>query len=117
MAQFLVTAQYTEPGPLLSPDQTADMIEQAVLPSFEILARWEREGRVKGGALAGERAEAFVLEAASNEEAGELLASLPFWGLARWDVRPLQSWSSTIDRDRAAIERIRQAVPAQAVRQ
>lgn len=50
-----------------------------------------------------------MLEAASAEEVGELLSSLPFWGLVKWQVRPLQSARSTIERERSVVERIRAA--------
>jgi hypothetical protein len=32
------------------------------------------------------------VEAASNEEVGDLLTSLPFWGMFNWTVTPLESY-------------------------
>jgi hypothetical protein len=106
--QFLVTGEWVEVGALLPPQQLVPVMDGAVLPSLETFVQWEREGRIHGGILAGQRAGAFVLEAASAEEAGDLLSSLPFWGLVKWQVTALQSFASTAARDRAATERARQ---------
>jgi hypothetical protein len=35
-----------------------------------------------------------------HEEVGSILANLPFWSRLTWNVTPLQSYRSTIDRDR-----------------
>lgn len=106
---YLVTGEFVEVGAMLPPEQLAGIIEQAALPSLEMLAQWEEEGKGKGGVFAGERTGVFVLEAASSEEVGQLLASLPFWGLLKWHVRPLQSFRSALERDRAVVEPIKAA--------
>lgn len=105
--QFLVTGEWVEVGALLPPAQMVPIMDGLVLPSLEMFAQWEREGRIRGGILAGQRAGTFVLEAASAEEAGDLLSSLPFWGLVKWEVTVLQSFASAVARDRAATERMR----------
>lgn len=107
MAKYLVTGEWVEAGALLPPEQMALIGEQVLLPSLEMLARWEEDGRISGGVFAGERAEVFVLEGASGEEVGDLLASLPFWGLVRWHVRPLQSFRSCHERDRRVTEHLK----------
>ena len=73
---FLVQGEWVEVGALVPPEQVASLIESTVLPSLEMFVRWEEEGRLHGGILAGQRAGVFVLEAASSEEVGQLLASL-----------------------------------------
>jgi hypothetical protein len=105
--QYLVTGEWVEVGALLPPDQVATIIENVVLPSFDVWMQWENEGVLQGGVFAGERAGAFILEAASHEEVGERLASLPFWGMVKWNVRPLQSVRSTADRERKVVEQIK----------
>ncbi|HLI26266.1 MAG TPA: muconolactone Delta-isomerase family protein [Chloroflexota bacterium] len=105
--QFLVTGEWVEHGALLPPEQAAQLLEATVLPSLQTLARWEDEGRLQGGILAGQRAGAYLLEAASAEEVGQLLASLPFWGMVRWSVQPLQSTRSAIQRDQEVAQQIR----------
>jgi hypothetical protein len=109
--RFLVSAQYVEVGALLPPEAIGPLSQQVILPSLEMLAKWEQDGKIRGGVNAGARAGAFILDAASNEEVGTLLASLPFWGLVKWDVTPLQSFASTIERDRAAFERAAARAP------
>jgi Muconolactone delta-isomerase len=87
------------------------MIEQAIVPSLEMWAKWEQEGVVKaGGVFAGERGGGFVLEAESAKEVGKLLTSLPFWIFIKWDVKPLQSASSAADRERGVLEQLKAAL-------
>lgn len=103
--RFLVTAAFIDSGALLPPEVLGSLAEHAILPSLEMLAKWEKEGKIQGGVYAGQRAGAFVVDASSNEEVGTLLASLPFWGLVNWHVTPLQSWASALERDRAGFQR------------
>jgi Muconolactone delta-isomerase len=105
--QYLVTGRWTELGALLQPAQVVELLEQAVLPSLEMFVQWEAQGKLRGGVFAGERETAFVLEAGSSEEVGTLLSSLPFWGMMEWHVRPLQSMRSTVERERALLERLK----------
>jgi hypothetical protein len=107
MMQYLVTGTWTELGALLKPEQVAELLDQAVLPSLEMFVQWETQGKVRGGVFPGERETAFVLEAGSSEEVGTLLTSLPFWGMMKWHVRPLQSMRSTVERERALLERLK----------
>ena len=108
---FLVKTEYVEVGPLLPPEQVVTFVEQAVIPSLEMLIQWEQEGRIRaGGTFPGERAGAMVIEADSAEEVGQLLGSLPFWGQMKWEVRALQSLSSTLERERGIIEQTRAAL-------
>lgn len=63
-----------------------------VRPSLEALAK--RRGIV-------------IIDAPSHEELGKTLASLPFWSRLTWNVEPLESYHSAIERDRRAMENLR----------
>ena len=104
--KFLVTGAWVELGALLTPEQVIPLLEQAVVPSLELLAQWEEQGKIGGGVFPGERETAFVLEAASSEEVGQLLSSLPFWPMMKWHVRPLQSIRSGVERERAVLQQL-----------
>lgn len=91
---FLVTGENIDPGYLLPPDQTIQALQQAVVPSFQILAQWEQQGKLKGGLFAGERAGGFVLEADSFEDLDSMMNHLPFFGLVKWQVKPLIPWQT-----------------------
>ncbi len=109
--QYLVRADYVEVGALMPPEAVVSFVEQAVVPSLEMLSQWEQEGRIRaGGTFPGERAGAFVMEADSAEEVGQLLGSLPFWGQIKWDVRAMQSLSSTVERERGIVEQAKAAL-------
>jgi len=109
--QYLVTGEYVEPGPLLPPDQVATMIRQAILPSHDALTNLKAEGKlIAGGYSVGERAGAFIFEVDSNEELDSLLQGLPYWGLIKFRVTPLQEVEGRRERDRQQAEQIEQSL-------
>jgi muconolactone delta-isomerase len=109
--QYLVTGDYVEPGPLFPPDQVAGMIRQLILPSHDALTNLRAEGKlVAGGYSVGERAGAFIFEVDSNEELDALLQSLPYWGLIKFKVTPLEEVEGRRERDRQQAEQIEQTL-------
>ncbi len=81
-------------GPVsLSSEDMVELLEGVVIPSFDQLANWEKEGKITGGVPVGQRTFIFIVEAASNEEVDQLLRSLPIWIRMEWKVIPLQSFS------------------------
>jgi hypothetical protein len=107
--QLLVTVDGSEVGAGLPPEQAAQIREQLVGPSLEKLAQWEREGRIRGGILPGQRAGVWVVEAASPEEVDQLVASLPYWGVVKMQVQALMPVSGAIERNRLVSEQQRAA--------
>ena len=107
--QFLVTVDGSEVGAGLPPEQAAKMREQLVGPSLEKLAQWERDGRIRGGILPGQRAGVWVVEADSPEEVDQLVASLPYWGVVKMQVQALMPVSAAIERNRLVSEQQRAA--------
>ncbi len=106
--RYLVTAEFVDPGPLLPPQQLGQLMEQLVLPSFEALAKLEEQKKVLGGGIyAGGRAGAFILDVASHDEANRLLMSLPFWGVVKWTLTPLQGFRERAVDERQAMERLK----------
>ena len=107
--QYLVTGEFIDPGPLLPPDQLAGMIRQLVLPSHDVLTNLKAEGKlIAGGYSVGERAGAFIFEADSNEELDTLLQGLPYWGVIKFKVTPLQDVEGRRERDRQQVEQLEQ---------
>lgn len=93
MALYLVIGEYLDPGALVPPQGVVQIVEQVVLPSFEALAKLQKQKKiVAGGIHAGDRKGAFILDVADNDEANRVLMSLPFWGLVKWTLTPLQSF-------------------------
>jgi len=108
---FLVKTEYVEVGALMPPEAAVSYVEQVVIPSLQMVAQWEQEGRIlAGGTFPGERAGALVMEADSAEEVGQLLGSLPFWGQMKWEVRAMQSLSSVVERERDIVEQTKAAL-------
>lgn len=90
----------------LSDEDTAQLLENVVLPSLDQLAKWEKEGKVVGGLPVGKRALVFILEASSNDEVDKMLRSLPIWMGMKWKVIPLQSFSGREGMERNILSEI-----------
>jgi hypothetical protein len=61
-----------------------------------------RQNRV----FAGQRRRV-VINVVSTDEVVSRLANLPFWSRLTWNVTPLQSYHSTIERDSKAMENLK----------
>ena len=106
--RYLVTLEFIDPGSLIPPQQFAQVVENVVVPSLETIAKLEAEKKIlAAGVLAGARAGVLIVEAASHEELTELLLSLPFWGLCKWDVTPLTSFKHRAETERQLAERLK----------
>ena len=105
---YLVKGEYVDPGPLLPPDQLTGLLENLIFPSFEAMMKLEKEKKIlAGGLLAGKRAVAFILEAKSNEEASQLVHDLPFWGILKWEVTPLERFDFRLKEDKKFLEELK----------
>src|ERR1700756_3900982 len=109
MALFLVTGEYVEPGPLLPPQQVVQVVENAVFPSFEAIAKLQDQKKIlAGGLLTGARAGVFIMEAASSLDVSRMLLELPFWGMVKWDVKPLDPVRERLAEERKSIDHLKQ---------
>ena len=106
--RYLVVGEYVDPGPLLPPQQVVQLVEQLVIPSFEALAKLEDEKKILGGGiLVGARGGAFILDVASEDEANRILEDLPFWGVVKWTLTPLQGFRQRAADERPRVERLK----------
>jgi muconolactone delta-isomerase len=109
--QYLVTMDFVDPGPLLPPQQGLAMARTAVLPGHEAIINLKSEGKIlAGGYPVGERAIAFIIEADSPKELDALLQGVPFWGIVKTKVTPLQDFEDRRDQDRQFAERLEQSL-------
>ncbi|HEX8987636.1 MAG TPA: muconolactone Delta-isomerase family protein [Rhodocyclaceae bacterium] len=92
--EYLVKMAYVDPGPLLGPDHSAQVVESLVVPSFKKLAELKASGKIRGGgAVSGARAAVFIVDVADNAELDQLLLSIPLWRIVKTDATPLQDFS------------------------
>ncbi len=107
--RYFVKGEFIEPGALLPQEQFVQMLENIIIPSLEAVAKLESENKIlAAGLLTGARAGVFILEAQSNEEVTELLQNLPFWGLLKWKVVPLDSFENRANQERQnLVERLK----------
>jgi Muconolactone delta-isomerase len=109
--QYLVTQEFVDPGPLLPPDQFLGMLRRAVLPGHEALIHLKSEGKViAGGFPVGERAIAFIVEVDSPRELDSWLQEIPFWGIVKTKVTPLQNFEDRRDQDQQFAEQLEQSL-------
>ena len=58
----------------------------------------------------GERAIALIVESDSPRELDALLQFIPFWGIVKTKVTPLQDWEARHDQDRQGTEQMEQSL-------
>ncbi len=93
-----------------APEEALDMLENGILPTFEVLLTLEKEQKIVAGGLpVGERAVVFIAEASSNDELDRMLRDLPAWGVLDWEVTPLQSFQGRADQEREVVEQLKGA--------
>jgi muconolactone delta-isomerase len=104
--RYLVSGEFIDPGPLLPPKELVGIVENLVIPSLKAMADLEKKRKIlAGGICAGRRAGVMIIEAKSHEDLSEMLRSLPFWGLIKWEVTPLEGFAHRARGDR---ERMRE---------
>ena len=109
--QYLVTMDFVDPGPLLDSQQLLGMYRTAVFPGHDAIINLKSEGKVlAGGIPVGERALAFIIEADSPKELDSLLQGIPFWGITKTKVTPLQDFEDRRDQDRQLAEQLEQSL-------
>jgi muconolactone delta-isomerase len=100
IVRYLVIGTAVNVGVAIPPQQVAQMLDTVIAPSLEMLAKWEREGRIHGATFAGRRANCLIIDAASHGELSDLPTKLPFWGLLDWKITPLASYEGMTKRVR-----------------
>ncbi len=104
--RYLVTGS-DGPG-FASPKEALDVLEKGILPTFDALAKLEADKKIIAGGLpVGDRAFVFIMEAASNEELDRLLRGIPSWGVLKWHVTPLQTFTGRAAQEREMVQRLR----------
>lgn len=94
---YLATGEWID-DPTVSAEDFTKLWEQMVRPSLETLSKMVDDKKM-GGVFAGQRRGVVIIDAASHEEVGSILANFqfPFWSRLTWNVTPLQSYRSTVD--------------------
>lgn len=94
-----------------SPEEAVEVLEEAVLPSFDALEKLEKKKKILAGGLpVGAREVVFIVEASSNEEVDNMLRDLPIWPEMEWEVAALQTFHGRASRERDEIKRLRKSL-------
>lgn len=99
---YLVTGEWID-DPTISGEEFPTLWEHMVRPSLESLSKMADDKKI-GGVYAGQRRGVVIIDASSHEKLGKTLAGLPFWSRLTWNVTPLESYRTAIERDRKAME-------------
>jgi len=107
--KYLVTMELSDSLPE-APEGLVRHIENVVIPSHETLMKLEKEGKIlAGGDMSGRRGSVMILEAASNAEVSQILATLPLWATQKTEVIPLESFEERQNMHRQLAERLKAA--------
>lgn len=107
--QYLVTGS-GGPG-FASPEETLEVLEKGILPTFDALMELEENNKIVAGGLpVGDRAFVFVAEAASNEELDRMLRNIPAWGVLKWEVSALQTFAGRAAQEREIVEDLKKTI-------
>ncbi|MGQ0658306.1 MAG: hypothetical protein ACT4NU_09465 [Chromatiales bacterium] len=91
-----------------SPEEAVEVLQKGILPTFDALLQLEARKKILAGGLpVGDRAFVFILEAASSEEADQILRDIPAWGMLKWKVTPLQSFKGRAQKERSIVRELR----------
>jgi hypothetical protein len=94
-----------------SPEETVEVLEKGILPTFDALMNLEEENKIIAGGLPiGDRALVFIAEAASNEELDRMLRSIPAWGVLKWEVSALQTFAGRAEQEREIVEELKRTM-------
>lgn len=100
--RYLVIGEMKRTAPM-PPEQ---FLKQAIA-SMQALAAQEKAGKVvAGGVFAGRPGGFGVVEAETHEEVDRFCTSLPFWALLDWEIIPLISYESAVERDQGILARL-----------
>jgi muconolactone delta-isomerase len=96
-------------GPGLTvPEDMIELLEDYILPGFEALKKLQLENKIlAGGVPVSERAVAFIIDAASNEELDQIMRALPLWPVLEWQVTPLQSFEGRAFHERRMLQQLK----------
>ena len=109
--RYLVRGEFVEDTfEAMSPVESALYFQQVIKPSIEALWELAEERNAVRGVTAGWRESVFVVEAASSDEVGRLLRSLPFRDAIRWTVSPIDSLQYALKKHREARRAMRTMV-------
>jgi hypothetical protein len=91
-----------------TPEEALELLENVVIPSLDALNKLQSEKKILAGGLkVGDRAFVFVAEAESNEKLDRMLREIPFWGMVRWEVTPLEGFDTRATEERAMTARLK----------
>jgi len=90
-----------------SPEETLEVLQKVVLPSFSEFSALERKKTIAGGLPVGDRAFVFIAEAKSNDDLDQMLRKIPMWGTLDWEVTALQTFEGRARQERQAVRDIR----------
>ncbi len=94
-----------------SPQAEVQGLEKAILPTFDVLLKLQKEGKIIASGLPlGDRAILFIMKASSNHEVDALVRSLPAWSALKWKVKALESIAGRAEQERAIVKNLKAAM-------
>ena len=108
--QYLVTLEFIEPGPLMTPQQLAPVAEHQTVPTLETCISLQAEGKIRGGGVvAGGRSFVFIADVSNNDELDKMLQSIPAWLVTKAVVVPLQDFEKRLAQNKTYVDQMKDA--------
>lgn len=102
--RYLVTGEFIDGLAPTTPEAFKPFYDRTIAPSLQMLAKWESDGKIRGGILVAERKGTFIVDAASNAAVDQMIQSLPFWNFLKWTVTPLVPFDVRLSQDRQMMQ-------------
>ncbi len=108
--QYLVTMEFIEPGPLMTPRQLAPVAENQTVPTLETCINLQAEGKIRGGGVvAGGRSFVFIADVPNNDDLDKMLQNIPAWLVTKAHVVPLQDFENRLAQNQKFVDQMKDA--------
>jgi hypothetical protein len=108
---FMVMSEFDLSHIPTDPKQMAAFAELVLIPSLEMIQKWEEEGLIlAGGIRAGGHECVYIVDVASNEQLSDYLQSMPGWTFSHIETAPLESTEHRINKMKGRLERLKALV-------
>ena len=106
---YLIRMRGVETAIAGPPQATIPAIENMILPTLKTLAGLERDKKLTGGAVAGQRDTFVIMDFPSNDEAGKFVIGLPWWPIHNCEITPLQPLQTHVAFSEQALKQMKAA--------
>jgi muconolactone D-isomerase len=92
------------------PPMPPDQVYELVVKEWETIISYKQQGKIlAGGAMAGRRGGCVIFDVDSSDELHTLISQLPLFPFIAWEIIPLISAESALERAKQTLEELQGA--------